>query len=264
LARHWKYESPPTFFGQNDGISSPVIAENILYLSDANSHCVRSFSLNGQFLSRFGAHGCGDDEFDQPCALAWRRERLYVVDWGNDQIKLFSNGHFVESVGSIGLVSGKLCGPQGICFGAERMYVAERNNSRIQVFDCNSKHRSLFVIKDVTPFNVAMSPLGLLYMTSCSGCIVLFKGEKRVLTWGKKGTKHGEFSFPAGISITPDHLAYVCDHGNQRVQVFQESGAFVHQWTTRANEATFQPSGLTFGPEGELYVTGEGHIAVYL
>ena len=82
------------------------------------------------------------------------------------------------------------------------------------------------------------------------------KNGKFLLTWGKKGelgkeTRPGYFNEVHGIAIDPvTRRVYVNDRGNHRIQVFDENGVFVDQWST--GEA---PSHVYC-----LYITADHHI----
>jgi DNA-binding beta-propeller fold protein YncE len=49
--------------------------------------------------------------------------------------------------------------------------------------------------------------------------------------WGGKGTEPGKFDEPHSIAIDPDGRLYVGDRRNKRVQVFDQKGKFLTQWT---------------------------------
>src|SRR2546421_6936102 len=66
------------------------------------------------------------------------------------------------------------------------------------------------------------------------------KNDKYVMAWGKKGeaprgqveTRPGYFNSVHGVAVDPvEHLVYVNDRNNRRVQVFDESGKFVRMWS---------------------------------
>ena len=64
------------------------------------------------------------------------------------------------------------------------------------------------------------------------------KNGKFLLTWGKKGepgkeTRPGYFNEVHGIAIDPvTRRVYVNDRANHRIQVFDENGKFLDQWST--------------------------------
>ena len=64
----------------------------------------------------------------------------------------------------------------------------------------------------------------------------------------KKGSSHGVFCYPAGIVINPDAI-YLCDEGNNRVQVYNKSFEFVFQFSDKMNT----PAGICI-KQNKVYV----------
>lgn len=86
----------------------------------------------------------------------------------------------------------------------------------------------LFTIKDnftqITFADISDSLCALLDPID-SKCYI-YRGGKRISSFGKEGNAPGEFKLmhAGGIKISPDRKIYVYDPGNFRVQVFTESG----------------------------------------
>jgi sugar lactone lactonase YvrE len=92
------------------------------------------------------------------------------------------------------------------------------------------------------PRYLAIGPEGNLYITDASDRVAVVSPAGRVLrTWGKRGKGPGELHFVstdpsdpnavlAGIAVGPDGKVYVSDSGNQRIDVFSPTGAFVRQF----------------------------------
>src|SRR5262249_10616926 len=49
--------------------------------------------------------------------------------------------------------------------------------------------------------------------------------------WGGKGTGPGEFNVPHSIAIDSKGRLYVADRSNNRIQIFDQSGKFLNQWS---------------------------------
>ena len=81
-----------------------------------------------------------------------------------------------------------------------------------------------------------------------------------VLMWGTQGSGPGQFTHPYGIAIPGDGLVYVTDQHNERVQVFNEFGAFVRQWSIPPGANGFaHPTGICVS-NGVVYVSAhQGH-----
>jgi len=77
-----------------------------------------------------------------------------------------------------------------------------------------------------------------------------------ILKWGATGSNPGQFSYPTGIAVDHSGNVYVADGGNDRVQVFTNTGAFLYSWgTTGSGEGQFDgPRSIDADPDGNVYV----------
>lgn len=75
------------------------------------------------------------------------------------------------------------------------------------------------------------------------------KDGKFIKTWGRKGTGPGEFGELHGITVDSKGRVLVADRGNNRIQVFDEDGNFLDQWTQFG-----RPSEIFLGENGTIYV----------
>jgi DNA-binding beta-propeller fold protein YncE len=77
-----------------------------------------------------------------------------------------------------------------------------------------------------------------------------------VKQWGGRGDGEGQLFMPWGIAIGSDHLLYVSDYGNNRIQVFSPEGEFLQGWGQLGSGLgrLRGPVGIALGPEGNLYV----------
>ena len=98
------------------------------------------------------------------------------------------------------------------------------------------------------PTFLAWLPDGMMFVADGYGNsrVVKFdKDGKFLLTWGQKGnsespvtgatekvdTRPGYFNTVHGIAVDAKRRVYVGDRGNRRIQVFDENGKFLDQWT---------------------------------
>src|SRR5438093_12931518 len=83
---------------------------------------------------------------------------------------------------------------------------------------------------------------------------VLADGPTFLATWGEFGSAPGQFSFPHHLAVTPGGEVYVGDVGNNRVQRFSSTGAFLGQWPLSGAD------GIAVAPDGSAYVAGGDQI----
>lgn len=104
------------------------------------------------------------------------------------------------------------------------------------------------------PTDMAITPDGEVFVSDGYGNnrIVHFDKDGRfVKSWGKLGVGPGEFSLPHAIAIDSKGRLYVADRNNARIQVFDQTGAFLAEWRDR-----IVPWGFWMTRGNELWVCG--------
>jgi len=106
------------------------------------------------------------------------------------------------------------------------------------------------------PNAVAFAPNGDIFVAEGHGGeagnrIVKFSKEgKFIKAWGKKGIGPGEFDLPHCLVFDSRGRLLVCDRNNNRIQVFDQDGAFIEQFLQFS-----RPSGIAVGKDDTIYVT---------
>jgi len=104
------------------------------------------------------------------------------------------------------------------------------------------------------PTDMAIAPSGDVFVSDGYGNnrVVHFDRQgKFVKAWGKMGSAPGEFNLPHAICMDSKGRLYVADRSNARIQVFDQSGAFVEQWRN-----LLVPWGLSITPQDEIWACG--------
>jgi len=139
-----------------------------------------------------------------------------------------------------------------------------------QVFEFSHDGRLLLTLgsrkvsgQDTAHFNgpsgVAFAPDGSVYISDGYGNsrVLEFSPQgKYLLQWGKKGTAAGEFNVVHAIAVDQQGLVYVADRDNARIQVFDDSGHFLREWTHRQ---LGKPWGVAVGPDNLIYIVYGGN-----
>ena len=68
--------------------------------------------------------------------------------------------------------------------------------------------------------------------------------------WGKQGTGPGEFDAPHALAFDSKGRLFVGDRGNNRIQIFDQDGAFLDQWAQFS-----RPSGIFIDKNDMIYVS---------
>jgi DNA-binding beta-propeller fold protein YncE len=80
--------------------------------------------------------------------------------------------------------------------------------------------------------------------------IVKFSRDgKFIKAWGKKGIAPGEFDTPHGLAFDSKGRLFVADRNNNRIQIFDQEGNFIEQWTQFS-----RPSGIFIDAKDNIYV----------
>ncbi len=84
------------------------------------------------------------------------------------------------------------------------------------------------------PSGLAIAPNGELFVSDGYGGHRVHKFSPEgdlLLSWGKQGTGPGEFALLHNIWVDKDSRVIICDRENDRIQVFEDDGSFVEEWT---------------------------------
>jgi len=113
---------------------------------------------------------------------------------------------------------------------------------------------------DATHFNrpsdVAVSATGDIFVADGHGGdsnarIVKFDRHGGfIASWGHKGNGPGEFDSPHSLAFDSRGRLFVADKGNNRIQIFDQSGKFQDQWKQFG-----RPSGIFIDRRDAIYVT---------
>ena len=207
-----------------------ISSDNTVFV--AARHCVKKYTLEGQFIGSVGSLGSGRLEFNIPWAIAYNatNNRVYVCDTDNHRITILNHDlTFHGSFGSKGSEAGQFNTPSGISVDSKgNVLVADFNNNRIQVFDASGRYLSS--ITHTTPgqqlqrpASVSVGPDDCVYVVEfdSKGVSIFDDNGKYIKSFGKRGNKDGEFNDPYAIAVSDDGDVHVSDTGNNRVQVFK-------------------------------------------
>ncbi|HLH00135.1 MAG TPA: peptidyl-alpha-hydroxyglycine alpha-amidating lyase family protein [Bryobacteraceae bacterium] len=105
------------------------------------------------------------------------------------------------------------------------------------------------------PSAVIVAPNGDIFVADGHGQnsnarIVKFtKDGKFIKAFGKKGSGPGEFNVPHCLAFDSGGRLFACDRGNNRIQIFDQDGNFIDQWSQFS-----RPSGIFIDKHDMIYV----------
>ena len=114
-----------------------VNTNNHLLVVDRARNCIYTFTLDGNYLSKFSESGSSWGQLLNPCSLT---TDLYgfilVTEWDNHRVSIFNkDGKFIHCFGSKGSDDGEFNAPYGIALSPNgNIYVVDCNNKRVQIF----------------------------------------------------------------------------------------------------------------------------------
>lgn len=105
------------------------------------------------------------------------------------------------------------------------------------------------------PSSVIVAPNGDIFVGDGHGAnsnarIVKFsKDGKFIKTWGRRGSGPSEFNVPHTLAFDSKGRLFVGDRANNRIQIFDQNGTFLDQWTQFS-----RPSGVFIDKHELIYV----------
>ena len=203
--------------------------------------------------------------------------RIYVPDTGNNRLQIFnSNGSYAATFGSPGNGNYQFQCPAGVTISPVNgdIYVTDRCNNRIMVYDSNRVYKTQLGSgaygSSNTDFaglqDVAVDNNGIIYVADTDNSRVqkctlsgvnytcsLFAGVN-----GEGGNDFGHFAGPFSVAVDVAGRVYVADKWNNRVQVFDPTGAYLTtiggSWGANTGQLR-NPSGVALDSQGNVYVT---------
>jgi DNA-binding beta-propeller fold protein YncE len=199
------------------------------------------------FVSKWGAQGTAESQFNQPRSVATDSAgNVYVADQLNARVQKFGpdgtfllmwgygvdNGSAMPQVCTSGCQAG-LAGPgpgqfasaspAGVAVdAADNVYLADRNNHRIQKFTSGGAFLDEF---------------------------------------GSFGSPEGQLSQPEGVAVDSAGNVYVAELGNDRVQMFNAAGTFLRMWGWGVDDGSAAPQVCTSGCQAGISGSGDAQFA---
>jgi sugar lactone lactonase YvrE len=184
-------------------ISVDPAANGDMWVFHRSDPPVMRFDSSGRLVTSFGtgmivqAHGMTVDRDGN----VWVTDAQMKDGKGNQVLKFSPDGKLLMALGKAGVAGGGTDVFSGPCD------VAIAANGDIFVADGH--------IAD-TPVNRIMK---------------FSKDGKFLKAWGKRGSAPGEFDTPHSIAIDSRGRIFVADRSNSRIQIFDQNGTFLDQWT---------------------------------
>lgn len=273
------------------GYGDPIILSKInKYASAPMPEAREDILSNFIYLKTFSTNVDFSKNINQPIEIKVNKNGImYVLDYSDSSLKEFDvNGNMIKKISKGKRVETpqtawwqrliqfifriypyeKIERPRGFTLDEDgNIYIA--NTGKDVVFKFNSNGDYLLSIGKsgvgdgelLGPSALALDVYGRLYITDTgNNRISVFDTNGNFLTnFGSMGENDGEFFDPSGIAVNSDSI-FVADTGNNRVERFDLYGNYIE---TITHEMLQSPRGLSFSPDGNLFIADGSKVFYY-
>ena len=213
-------------FGQGSGdskLNSPegiAVSLHVIAVSECDDHVVKIFSLQGDYLSKFGTFGSGDGQFNNPQGLCFNSKGLlYIVDKTNGRVQVFRENAFLFKFGSKGHNLGQFDGPRYIAVDSSDQVYVHSDDGGIIVF--SEDGHFIKKINCNNPFAICIAPDDyIITRISNNDDLTVFSPTHEMITkFGMRGMGKGQFDGIHGIAINSSGIIFVTEFSTKRLQI---------------------------------------------
>ena len=193
--------------------------DDVVYLTDRDSHLVLAYDTGGEMLWSLGTRdeAALQAPFNHPAdACVAPSGEIFVADgYGNSSVHRFSaDGEHIGSFGSPGRGPGQFVVPHSVRVSQDgRVYVADRENHRVQVFSTEGEFLSEWT-DFKCPMGVHIDTNQVVYVTDQIPRISIYTLDGELLARGRT------FEGMHQVYIDSQGSIYGIDTANERVQKF--------------------------------------------
>lgn len=220
-----KYGMPP--FGGNGPYGIATDDDGYIYVATNFGHLLK-VDMDGEIIKSLVV-----EKGNSLRGIKMHKGRLFVCDVKNHKVHIFDTElNSLSSFYVMDITGEGYNRPMDLSFDAQgKIYICDYRS--VQVVDANGQYLNHFSKKEDGAENgdgaeKITDPRGIhvfgdhVYISEYSDhCISVFSTDGDFITsFGKQGEERGELEKPRGITVDVDGFVYICDNGNERVQVF--------------------------------------------
>lgn len=197
-----------------------------IYLLDFYYNRVQKFTLDGQFVTKWGKRGTGDGEFWAAYDIVTDTEGFVYVTEANRIQKFTPEGQFVTKWESEGGNFNSIAADAN-----GYLYVTDTGNHCVQKFTSAGQLVGKWGEDELKkPGDIEADAKGFIYVADNeSYAVYKFSSDGELAaSWGSKGTADGEFNDALELTADADGFIYAAE--GTRIQKFTSDGEFVTKW----------------------------------
>jgi len=264
----------PGQFGSNPDLRGIAVdhANGWVYVVDAGRAFVNKYTLQGDYLLRFGGHGAGPGQFPGGGrdVTVDGEGNVWVGDMPGFRAQVFSPaGQFLFQVPVSGgePPEGGFNQPRGVSVDAQgNVFVTDTHNWRVQKFAPNGSFSQQWGIRGGGAFSFNYQR-GISVDLRDGAFIVADTDNHKVKKYSNTGTHQwtigsfgagaGQFRNPHSLDVAPDGRIAVADTQNHRVQILSPGGEPIAAFGTQGGgDGQFRfPRSVVWDPDGTLWVS---------
>ena len=192
-----------------------VDKDGFVYASDFKLHRIQKFTLEGEFVSKFGTKGIGNGEFNEPFGLTFSRcNLLFICNRQNHRIQVFQvlqdEHNYFYKFGQFSNegVPSTFNQPVDLTLNnkEDKLFVTDWSNHRVQVLEPNGQYLTKIENGPDIPFNLK-GPDGIFFtpdnhlLVSSTDCVLIFKEDYGSFVAAIKGKHDGIKMFDDCIGV---------------------------------------------------------------
>jgi DNA-binding beta-propeller fold protein YncE len=269
---------------------------NRLYVADSGNNRVQIWDVSNPASASYiatigtGVAGSGNDQLRSPAGVAVDASKIYVADSSNHRVQIFdrTTRAYQGTIGTgvVGSGNDQFNFPTDVAVVGNLVYVADNGNSRVQQIVTSGPPSvrtfgttGVPYVTDGSHYNqpsgIAIAGDGSMYVTEARGQRLLKLNSAGTMQWtiGEAGVGSGvdnnHLNYPNGVALDSSGRAYVADSSNQRVQIFDSTGAYVATMgvtgsTGTGNDRFNDPQGVATDTANNIYVADRGNHRVQI
>ena len=229
-----------------------------LYVTSGNTEVLRYDGTTGKFVDSFVTAGSGGLNGPKDLMFSSDDKYLFVTSFFSNEVLRYdgTTGKFVDSFVTAG--SGGLNGPKDLMFSSDDKYLFVTSFFSNEVLRYDGTTGKF--VDSFDPQNTAglSSPTGIILGPDLDVYVVSSRSDQ-ILRYSQSGEfKDVLISDPQLFSPTDilidDKFIYVASLTNEVLRYDGTTGKFVDSFVTDSGDGVDLPTGLTFSPDGDLYV----------